>query len=266
MNIEPLSAIDLGLAALLVVALGIVQFLMGLGLQRSLVIGTIRMTLQLLLVGLVLKTLFESAHLVWIGLMALVMLALAGYEVSARQKRPIKGWRGYFIGLLSMGVTAAVITLLALVVIISPHPWYTPQYAIPLLGMVLGNTMTGIGLALNHLTQTAWSNRSRIEARLLLGQTATQAMADLRTEALRAGLIPTLNMLAAAGLISLPGMMTGQILAGAPPMEAVRYQILIMLLITTATGFGSLFAVHLGARRLFDDRQRLRLERLGQRS
>jgi putative ABC transport system permease protein len=91
-------------------------------------------------------------------------------------------------------------------------------------------------------------------------------MADLRTEALRAGLIPTLNMLAAAGLISLPGMMTGQILAGAPPMEAVRYQILIMLLITAATGFGSLLAVHLGARRLFDDRQRLRLERLGQRS
>jgi putative ABC transport system permease protein len=78
MNIESLSAFDLGLAALLVLALGIVQFLMGLGLQRSLVIGTIRMTLQLLLVGLVLKALFESAHLVWIGLMALVMLGLAG--------------------------------------------------------------------------------------------------------------------------------------------------------------------------------------------
>ena len=85
MNIESLSAIDLGLAALLVVALGVVQFLMGLGLQRSLVIGTVRMTLQLLLVGLVLKALFASANLAWIGLMALVMLALAGYEVSARQ-------------------------------------------------------------------------------------------------------------------------------------------------------------------------------------
>lgn len=263
MNIEPLSAFDLGLASLLVIALGIVQFLMGLGLQRALIIGTIRMTLQLLLIGLVLKALFASVHLTWIGLIALVMLALAGHEVSARQKRPIKGWQGYLIGLTSMGVTAAIITIFALTVIISPEPWYTPQYAIPLLGMILGNTMTGIGLALNHLTQTAWSNRSRIEARLLLGQTATQAMSEVRTEAVRSGLIPTLNMLAAAGLISLPGMMTGQILAGAPPMEAVSYQILIMLLITAATGFGSLLAVHLGSKRLFDERQRLRLERLG---
>ncbi|HUN00314.1 MAG: iron export ABC transporter permease subunit FetB [Halothiobacillus sp. 20-53-49] len=262
MNLEQLSVIDLSLAALLVAALGLVQLIMGLGLLRALLMGSVRMTLQLLLVGLVLKSLFEAANLGWVSLMALIMLALAGYEVTARQKRPIKGWHGYTIGLLSMGVTAATITLFALIIIIEPHPWYTPQYAIPLLGMILGNTMTGIGLALNHLTQTAWSARVKIEARLLLGQTAGEATAELRADALRAGLIPTLNMLAAAGLISLPGMMTGQILAGAAPMDAVRYQILIMFLITAANGFGSLLAVHLGTRRLFDERARLRLDRL----
>ncbi|WP_322629810.1 ABC transporter permease [Halothiobacillus sp.] len=263
MNIQILSVFDLVLAGLLVLALGGVQLLLGLGLLRSLVWGSVRMVLQLLLVGMVLKSLFAVANLGWITLMAAVMLLLAGYEVTARQKRPIKGWRGYGIGLASMGVTAAIITLFTLTVIIQPQPWYTPQYAIPLLGMILGNTMTGIGLALNHLTQTAWSSRNQIEARLLMGQTARTATRELRADALRAGLIPTLNMLAAAGLISLPGMMTGQILAGAPPMEAVRYQILIMLLITAATGFGSMLAVHLGSLRLFDARDRLRLDRLG---
>lgn len=262
MNLEQLSVLDLSLAAALVVALGLVQLVMGLGLLRSLAIGSVRMTLQLLLVGLVLKSLFEAANLGWVSLMALIMLALASYEVIARQKRPLKGWHGYRIGLVSMGATAATITLFALLIIIEPAPWYTPQYAIPLLGMILGNTMTGIGLALNHLTQTAWSARNQIEARLLLGQTPREATAELRADALRAGLIPTLNMLAAAGLISLPGMMTGQILAGAAPMDAVRYQILIMFLITAANGFGSLLAVHLGAQRLFDERSRLRLDRL----
>lgn len=79
---------------------------------------------------------------------------------------------------------------------------------------------------------------------------------------MRAGMIPMLNAMAAAGLISLPGMMTGQILAGSPPLEAVKYQILIMFLIAAGTGSGTVAAVSLGARRLFDDRHRLRLDRL----
>lgn len=260
--IESLSAVDLLLAGALVAVLGVVQFWHGLQLTRSLLVGTVRMITQLLLIGYVLKALFATESLGWVLLMALVMLLLASYEVIARQKRRISGWQGYSIGLLSMGATAASITAFALLFVVQPKPWFTPQYAIPLLGMILGNTMTGIGLALNHLTQMAASQRTAIEARLLLGQTADQAMSGLKRDAVRAGLIPTLNMLAAAGVISLPGMMTGQILAGAPPLEAVRYQILIMLLITAATGLGGLLAVHFGARRLFDGRERLRLERL----
>ncbi len=83
---------------------------------------------------------------------------------------------------------------------------------------------------------------------------------------MRAGMIPIINAMAAAGVVSLPGMMTGQILAGAPPVEAVKYQILIMFLIAAGTGFGTLLAVWAGARRLFDERQRLRLDRLRSKS
>ncbi|HBC34497.1 MAG TPA: ABC transporter permease, partial [Marinobacter adhaerens] len=101
-----------------------------------------------------------------------------------------------------------------------------------------------------------------IENRLMLGQTWKQALEDIRRDAMRSGMMPSINAMAAAGIVSLPGMMTGQILAGSPPAVAVKYQILVMLIITVGTGFGALMAVSWGGRRLFDDRERLRLDRL----
>ena len=96
----------------------------------------------------------------------------------------------------------------------------------------------------------------------MLGQTSQQALEDIRRDAMRSGMMPSINAMAAAGIVSLPGMMTGQILAGSPPAVAVKYQILVMLIITVGTGFGSLMAVSWGGRRLFDERERLRLDRL----
>jgi putative ABC transport system permease protein len=136
--------------------------------------------------------------------------------------------------------------LFALVAVIGTDPWYTPQYAIPLLGMVLGNTLTGIALALDRLTQNAWDQRNVIEQRLMLGEPAGAAVSDIRRYSMRSGMIPSINAMAVAGIVSLPGMMTGQILAGAPPIEAVKYQILIMFLVTAGTGFGTFAAVWLG--------------------
>ncbi|HRY15172.1 MAG TPA: ABC transporter permease, partial [Candidatus Competibacteraceae bacterium] len=169
---------------------------------------------------------------------------------------------GYGIGALSLFVSSFSVTLLALVVIIGVKPWYQPQYLIPLLGMMLGNTMSGVAIALDQLTRQAWDARGRIEARLLLGGTWDEAITDIRRDALRSGLIPIVNAMAAAGLVSLPGMMTGQILAGSPPLEAAKYQLLIMFLVSGATGLGAVAAVWMGSRHLFDERQRLRLDRL----
>jgi putative ABC transport system permease protein len=131
-----------------------------------------------------------------------------------------------------------------------------------LLGMMLGNAMTGIALALDRLTESAWQQRAVIEARLMLGQTWRQAIDAIRRDSMRSGTIPMINAMAAAGVVSLPGMMTGQILAGSPPLEAVKYQILIMFMISSGTGFGTLMAVWVATRRLFDERERLRLERI----
>ena len=257
-----LTITDLAIAALLVVALALLSMRLRTGIGQQLIIAAARTAIQLTLIGLVLKVLFANTQLGWVALMAVFMLLVAGREVMARQERRFKGWWGYAVGTFSMFLSSFTVTVFALIVILGETPWYEPQYAIPLLGMLLGNTMNGIAIAMDRLTTSAWEQRSVIEARLMLGERADEAISEIRRQAIRSGMIPIINAMAAAGIISLPGMMTGQILAGAAPVDAVKYQILIMFLITAGTGLGTMAAVTIGAKHLFDKRQRLCLDRL----
>jgi UDP-glucose/iron transport system permease protein len=257
-----LSPFDLSLAAILVLLLGGLSRYMQLGITRQLYIAATRTTLQLFLIGLVLKILFASTSIGFILLIAFIMISVAGWEILSRQQRKLKGWWGFGISTGSLFISSFLITLLCLFVVIQADPWYSPQYAIPLLGMLLGNTMTGIALGMDRLVQTAWQQRPVIEQRLMLGQTAEEAIVDIRRDAMRAGMIPIINSMAAAGLVSLPGMMTGQILAGAAPVEAVKYQILIMFMISSGTGLGVISVLWLISKRLFDERERLCFKRL----
>lgn len=261
-NLISLTAVDLFLAALLVVALAGLSARLKLGLSMQLIVAALRTTAQLLIIGLILKTVFTEARLSWVVLITLVMLGVASWEILARQKRKLKGIWGFSVSALSLFVSSFLITIVALVLIVKVDPWYTPQYAIPLLGMLLGNTMNGIALGMDRLIQTAWQQRFVIEQRLMLGERAVDAIRDIRHDSVRAGMIPIINAMAAAGIVSLPGMMTGQILAGSDPIEAVKYQILVMFLITAGTGFGVIAVLHLISNRLFDERQRLKFERL----
>ena len=259
-----LTPSDLGIAALLVAALALASRRMTLNLSGQILVAALRTTLQLSLVGLVLKAVFASVNPLWMAAMAAVMLLAAAREVMVRQQRRFAGGWGFGVGAVSMFVSSFAITTFTLVAVIGVRPWYAPQYAIPLLGMMLGNTMTGIALGLDRLTESAWERRTVIEGRLMLGHTWSEAIAEIRRASARSAMIPTINAMAAAGLVSLPGLMTGQILGGNPPMEAVKYQILIMFTISAGTGFGALVAVWAASRRLFDERHRLRLDRLRQ--
>lgn len=262
MDVISLSVIDLSLSAILLVALAFVSMAMSLGLEKKILLFSCRMAAQLVFIGLVLRYLFDHANGSLVILMSLVMLCAAGREVQARQQRGVKGWRGYLVGISAMFVSSFSIAMLALVVIIGVDPWYTPQYAVPLLGMLLGNTMTGIALAADLLTTRMYEQRNIVEQRLMLGQSWQEASEDIRRDAMRNGMMPIINSMAAAGIVSLPGMMTGQILGGTPPLEAVKYQILIITLIAAGTGFGVICAIWMISRRLFDGRHRLRLDNL----
>ena len=262
MELISLSPLDLALAASLVLLLALLSWRLHLGVEQRVLIAALRSVIQLSLIGLVLNFLFAQTSFAFIGLWTLIMLGVAGWEVMARQKHRYRGAWGFGIGTLSMFLSSFSVILLALTLIIGVEPWWQPQYLISLLGMLLGNTMSGIAIALDNLSRQAWEGCGRIEARLLLGQSWECAIRDIRRDSMRAGLIPIVNSMAAAGLVSLPGMMTGQILSGSPPMEAAKYQMMILFLITAGTGLGSAAAVWVGSRRLFDHRQRLRLDRL----
>ncbi|MGI9242125.1 MAG: ABC transporter permease [Verrucomicrobiales bacterium] len=262
MAVVDLSPLDLAMAGALVLALAVVTSLWKLGVARTMLVAASRMVVQLLLVGLILKWVFERSDLIWVVLIAVVMLVVAGREVWVRPQRRLRGWRGFGIGTGAMFVSSFAVSVFGLAAIVQADPWWSPQYAIPILGMLLGNTMTGVALSIDRLTSAAWSQREVLEARLMLGEDGDSAIADLAREALRAGMMPVINSMAVAGVVSLPGMMTGQILAGNDPSDAVRYQILIWFLIAAGSGFGMLIAVRLTSRRLFDERDRLRIERL----
>ena len=253
---------DLATMSVLVLLLGVFLWLSGFSQVKQLWWGTARMIVQLLFMGVWLSYVFHADNPLWVVLVGMVMLAAAGYEISKRQQYRFKKWSGLLVGFLALSMTSLVLLVGVLTLIIQPQPWYEPQYAIPLLGMLLGNSMTAIGLGLDSMTRNAVQLKDKIEAQLALGKTAKQSIAFIRQQSLHAAMIPIINMLVAAGIISLPGMMTGQILAGADPMEAVKYQIMIMLLIASSTGFGTLIAIKLASRKLFDSRQRLVLDQL----
>ena len=253
---------DVSLSAGLVVLLALLSWWQHLSLERQVLIAGLRTVVQLVLMGFLLKWVFSDEYAWLIPVMALIMLAVAAWEIMARQKRRFIGGGSYFIGASSMFISSFSVTLFALVIVIGSDPWYQAQYAIPLLGMMLGNTMTGIALSLDRLTSTAWQQRQVIEGRLMLGEHWKEAIADIRRDAIRSGLTPTINAMATVGIVSLPGMMTGQILAGVAPIEAVKYQILIMFMVSAGAGFGTVVALKIASQRLFDERQRLRLDRL----
>ncbi len=250
---------DLLTLSVLVILLGIVLWLNGFSQVKQLWWASLRMTVQLLFMGVWLSWVFYADNPLWIVLVGFVMLSAAGYEISKRQKYRFTYVYSIAIGLLSLSLTSLLLLVGVLVFVIQPEPWYQPQYMIPLLGMLLGNSMTAIGVGLDTLTRNAVQLKPKVEAQLALGKTAKQSMKFIREQSLHAAMIPVINMLVAAGIVSLPGMMTGQILAGVDPMEAVKYQIVIMLLIATSTGLGTLIAVAMASRRLFDNRQRLQL-------
>lgn len=253
---------DLILPALLVVMDGALSLVLRLKLEKQLAIATVRMVLQLVLVGYVLTFLFAAVSLLWTALAAIIMVLFAAQEIVARQKRHLPGIWSYGLGVGCTLLAAGTVTMFSLLTELRPDPWYHPRYALPLLGMILGNTMTGISLGLDVLTNGLVRERAAVEACLALGGTRYQALLPVLRDAMRSGLMPTINSMAAIGLVSLPGMMTGQILAGVEPIDAVKYQLLVMFLIAGGTGLGTLAAVMGGARLLTDHRHRLRLDRI----
>lgn len=259
---EPvLGYAQLAFAALLLLANAGLSLWLGLGIGRSLLVAGARALVQLLLVGLVLRTVFELGSPWLIGAVLLAMLASAAWETMSRQHRRFAGHWAYSMGAGSITVATLPVTALAMI-LLHPDPWYDPRFTIPMFGIVLGNAMSGISVSLNAFNTTLVREQRAIEARLALGATRDEALGPVRRDALKTGIIPTINQMSAAGIITLPGMMTGQVLAGMSPFDAAKYQVFVLFLLAGATGFGAAAAVIAASRRATDARHRLRLDRI----
>ena len=187
---------------------------------KDLLIATIRMLVQLLLIGFLLVYLFKQDEW-WLGLALMSFMLLVSGWISMR---PLKHKsRQHFIQLsISLLVGCGMILVLILLAVLKLEPWYQPRYVIPLAGMLLANTMNGLSLAGERFDSELQQDKPLIDARNIAFNTS---------------MIPQINSLLAVGLVALPGMMTGQILSGVSPLIAVRYQIVIMAAILCSAAF-----------------------------
>ncbi len=256
----PIGSTQLAVAAALILLNAGLSWWLSLGLGKRLVVASIRTVLQLSLLGYLLVPIFEFAH-PWLTVsLGLLMIALASVEGLRRVH--FRYDRARLDSFVALFVAAVATTFIGTRFIVNVEPWWQPRYLIPLLGMILGNALTGISLGLDRCLGQLHEQKSSVEAALCLGATRWEAALPIVTDALRTGMIPILNSMSAVGLITIPGMMTGQLLGGTPPGLAARYQIVIMFLIAGATAIGVGISVLLSVRHLFDDQHRLLSERL----
>lgn len=244
------SVSDLGIASVLVLAAVSVSLWLRLGLTRKIIVAALRTVLQLSAIGMILKHVFQAEHPSWIIVIVLVMTLTAGMAANHRGSYGYQGQRTD--ALLTIWLTSWLIAFIGLFGVLHVKPWYHAQYVVPILGMILGNTLTSVALTFDRLTHTMSQQRGQIEMLLSLGATPWEAFRDIARQAVGAGMMPTINSMSVVGIVALPGMMTGQILAGGAPEQAVRYQIVMMFCMCAASAFGGILATTLVFRRFFD--------------
>ena len=247
-----LDLIDLGWAlGMVAIAIGLSAW-QGLGLEGAIAIAAGRTLIQLIGVGYVLAVVFApEGKNPWLVLAFLaIMVTTASMVATNRISKKIKNLLPLVSGSILIGtaLTLAYTNLL----ILQPEPWYEPQYLIPLAGMILGNAMNAGAIAGERLVSTVNSSQLEIETHLSLGSTPQQAVKQYRKEAIKAGLIPILNTMTVVGIVTLPGMMTGQMLSGVSPLDAASYQILIMFVLALATLIATLLLTEGLCRRFFN--------------
>jgi putative ABC transport system permease protein len=242
---------QLALTLVFVLAAGGISLAYGLGLTRDLAWGAVRTFAQLFLMGYALKIIFGlESGLPVIAVYAL-MITFAARIVSKRVgEKSVRYGPPVF---LSTFAAYMAVTVVVTAVIVGADPWWKPQYFLPIGGMVVGNSMNALALALERLFSGLRDKRDEVEMRLSLGADSWEASRGIVKDALKAGMIPSINSMMGVGVVFIPGMMTGQILAGADPLTAVRYQIVVMLMLVASTAISAYLAVFLARRRCFNE-------------
>lgn len=255
MQIIDISWAALLLATAFMVVTGIISIFMSLGLVKALVIATLRTYLQLIALGFVLIGLFSTHSAPLVLALFFIMILLTAQTVMSRLKN--KPPQLFLRTVSAIFLSAVIVTFSVIGLIIKTESWYDPRYLLTIGGMILGNSMNGVALTLERLFDDLNKRQAEVNQALAFGGTPWEvALPSIRT-ALIAGLLPTINSMNAVGIVFIPGMMTGQLLAGAEPLQAAKYQIVVMLMISAATALGAMGTVLLSYKKAFDTEWRL---------
>jgi len=242
---------QLAIAALLILVAAFASYGFKLGLARDIMVSMVRVFLQLFALGLVLRYVFRYQTWWLVALLVSVMLVSAVFIARGRVK---KGPRGLEFSLfLSLMVTSLTVSGLVVGVVIHPTPVWDARTVITITGMILGNSMSAVAVALDRLFADLDARDDEITTLVALGASTREAAQPSIRNSIRAGLIPTLANMSAAGVVFIPGMMTGQILGGADPVAAAKYQIVVLLMISAATTICNMIAVSMAYRKRFTD-------------
>jgi len=263
---DPITAISMG--SLMVLALplaclaGMFARLGLVDLSNSILEGCFRSFLQLHVLGWLLSPIFRwgNRHPVLVSIYSLFMIALASYEASSRTKYAHEDQ--LYVVAKSLAMNVGWIVLWAFGVVLKPKPLWNPRYLIPIVGMLLGNSINGVSIALDTLTTSLVERRAEVDLYLSFGGTQYEAVSGMLAHAIQKGATPSLNIMCVVGIVSIPGMMAGQILGGSSPMLAARYQAMMLVLIALATLSTIFVSSSLTVLSAFCSHQILRPERL----
>lgn len=248
----------LAIAALLVVLAIVLSRAARLGLGKDLGLGAVRAAVQLVAIGYALRLLMSTNHPVAVMLVVIAMWGVAAFTSTRRLQHgpPARVLFPYALAAIGLGALVALVPVLFFVV---PHrPWFDARFVIPIGGMMLSSAMNVVAQVFERLFSSATSDEAILEQLLALGASPRQALASHVRAALRAALIPTINGLVTVGLVALPGMMTGQILGGVAPEQAVRYQIVIMYQLVAVAAVAGFAAASFARTLIFTEDAQLR--------
>jgi len=249
--------VDLFICALLMLIPIAVSRLLRLALHTDLLTGTARVFVQLILVGHILHWVFNLNSPLPVLAVVAVMTAVAGYSAAKRADLP--GLRVILLATGVIGLSSLALSAFVFYLIIGITPYYNPAYVVPIMGMALNGAMNSLSVGARALDRGIRDGRERIEAALSVGATSWQASGDIVRNALKQAMVPTINGLMTAGIVQLPGMMTGQIIAGVDPVLAVRYQVVIFYLLTSVTALATIAGTLLLVRRYFTPAHQLKM-------
>ncbi|CAO3684127.1 unnamed protein product [Rhizopus stolonifer] len=238
-----------------------ISLILGIKLELSLIVSGIRCVVQLSLMGLVLDDVLKTTHMSIIITMSVVLVLLASYEtVFNRTKKTFKRMFPIMFGILFF--SNMFITYLGTAFVLRVTPFWDPSTFVPIIGMLLGNSMTSVAMATERCLDQFKLHAPVLETRLSYGANRYEASLPLAVEAIRLALIPVITQLSVMGMINIPGMMTGQIMAGTPIMDAVIYQQCIMFMIAASSTLGVIMAVTACMLILIDKEQTMRHDRI----